>query len=160
MKMHLVFVLPVLLCCLPALPVAAMQPWKPKISIPLAERLGRVQPALNRQKMRQFQQVYALGLRALRYGQYRQAQQRLSEALRLLPDHIGARLARLRVLMALGYLTWNRSLVRKAQSDARHVLHIDPSSGEAQALQKLVEELAARMEKAARRRAKTKPKKG
>ena len=77
--------------------------------------------------MRQFQQVYALGLRALRYGQYRQAQQHLSEALRLVPDHSGARLARLRVLLALGYLTWNRSLVQKAQSDARHVLRIDPN---------------------------------
>jgi hypothetical protein len=78
-------------------------------------------------------------------GRYRQARRLLAQAIGLNPDHVGARILHARVLLTLGYLTWNLPMIRQARGDIRHAQGIDPKNENLQRMVELLDGLLKRM---------------
>jgi tetratricopeptide (TPR) repeat protein len=133
------------LLVLTALDEGVARPWKPSIHPPAVEAVGKRRPELDDRQLKLFADAYREGSRLLGQGHYHAALSALAKATRLNPDHIGARHQHARALVTLGYLTWNRVLVKKAQSDVRHALGIRPEDQDLKRLDRLIDELLRRM---------------
>lgn len=133
------------LLVLTALDAGVARPWKPSIHPPAAEGVGRRRADLDDKQLKLFKQAYREGSRLLSQGHYHAALSALARATRLNPDHIGARHQHARALVTLGYLTWNRALVKKAQSNIRHALGIQPDDQDLKRLDRLIDGLLKRM---------------
>ena len=140
------------LLVLSALDEGVARPWKPSINPPAVEAVGKRRPDLDDKLLKLFSQAYQEGSRLLGHGHYHAALSALAKATRLNPDHIGARHQHARALVTLGYLTWNRALVRQAQSDVRHALTIRPGDHDLKRLDKLINGLLRRMTPPRRKR--------
>jgi tetratricopeptide (TPR) repeat protein len=139
-----------LLLC--ALDEGVARPWKPSIHPPAVEAVGRRLPGLDQKALEQFNQAYREGSRLLSQGHYHAALSALAKATRLNPDHVDARHRHARALVTLGYLTWNRALVMKAQFDVRHALGLRPGDRDLERLEKLIDGLLLRMSPPKRQR--------
>jgi hypothetical protein len=133
------------LLVLTALDAGVARPWKPSIHPPAVEAVGRHRPDLDDRRLKLFQEAYREGSRLLSQGHYHAALSALAKATSLNPDHIGARHQHARALVTLGYLTWNRALVKKAQSDVRHALGLQPEDQDLKRLDRLIDGLLRRM---------------
>jgi hypothetical protein len=133
------------LLVLTALDAGVARPWKPSIHPPAVEAVGRHRPDLDDRQLKLFQEAYREGSRLLSQGHYHAALSALAKATSLNPDHIGARHQHARALVTLGYLTWNRALVKKAQSDVRHALGLQPEDQDLKRLDRLIDGLLRRM---------------
>jgi tetratricopeptide (TPR) repeat protein len=142
------------LLVLSAFYVGVARPWKPSIHPPAREAVGERRPELCDKTHRLFADAYRQGAELLSQGHYRAALSALGKAVRLNPDHAGARHRHARALVTLGYLTWNRSLVKKAQDDVRHALGIQSEDQGLRRLSKLIDGLLKRMPSARRKRTK------
>ena len=141
------------LLVLAAFDAGEARPWKPSIHPPAVEAVGRHRPELDDQQLKLFNQAYREGSRLLSQGHYHAALSALAKATRLNPDHIGARHRHARALVTLGYLTWNRALVKQARSDVRHALGIRPEDQDLKRLDSLIDGLLRRMTPQRRKRA-------
>lgn len=141
------------LLVLAALDTGVARPWKPSIHPPAFEAVGRRRKELDDQQLKLFNQAYREGARLLNQGHYHAALSALARATRLNPDHIGARHQHARALVTLGYLTWNRALVKQAQSDIRHALGVQPEDQDLKRLDQLIDGLLQRMTPPRRKRA-------
>ncbi len=135
----------------------ARSPWKPQISVEAFERPGGVRLRLRPKVLERFEADWNEGRRLLDLGQYRKAQPLLELAIRLNPDHVGARRAHARTLLTLGYLHWNLALIQKAAEDVRHALWLRPAKPDLVQLAALLEHLQRRMERVSSRKAKKRP---
>ena len=142
------------LLVLSALDVGVARPWKPSIHPPAGEAIGERRPDLCEKTHRLFTDAYRQGTQLLNQGHYHAALSALGKAIRLNPDHVGARHRHARALVTLGYLTWNRSLVKKAQVDIRHALGIQSEDQDLRRLSKLIDGLLKRMPPSKRKRTK------
>lgn len=142
------------LLALSALDEGVARPWKPSIHPPAREAVGRRRPELDEKSRRLFADAYRQGARLLSQGHYHAALATLAKAIGHNPDHVGARRQHARALVTLGYLTWNRSLVVKAQADIRHALGIQPANQGLQRLEQLIDGLLGRMSIPKRQRGK------
>jgi hypothetical protein len=133
------------LLVLSALDEGVARPWKPSIYPPAGEAVGERRPDLNEKTHRLFTDAYRQGTLLLSQGHYHAALSALAKAVHLNPDHVGARQQHARALVTLGYLTWNRSLVKKAQADVRHALGIQPEDQDLRQLSRLIDGLLGRM---------------
>lgn len=124
----------------------AGRPWRPSISVPATERLGRRQVRLDAKKMKQFHEIYGHGERLLARGRYREAAQALKKAIEIYPDHLGARIAHVRSLLAIGYLSWNPELIHAAIEDIRHAGQLAPHNRQVRVLARLLDSLTVRMQ--------------
>ena len=140
------------LLVLSALDEGVARPWKPSIHPPAGEAVGNRRPDLDDKALKLFTDAYRQGSRLLNQGHYHAALSVLAKATRLNPDHIGARHRHARALVTLGYLTWNRALVKKASSDVRHALSIQPEDQDLKRLEKLIDGLLRRMSPPRRKR--------
>jgi len=140
------------LLVLAALDTGVARPWKPSINPPAIEAVGRYRPDLDDRQLKLFAEAYREGSRLLDQGHYHAALAALAKATRLNPDHIGARHRHARALVTLGYLTWNRALVKRAQSDVRHALGVRPGNQELKRLDRLIDGLLQRMTPPRRKR--------
>lgn len=140
------------LLILSALDEGVARPWKPSISPPAVEAVGKRRPNLDDKLLKLFTEAYREGSRLLSQGHYHAALAALAKATRLNPDHVGARHQHARALVTLGYLTWNRALVKKAQNDVRHALHVQPEDQDLKRLAKLIDGLLRRMTPPRRKR--------
>jgi tetratricopeptide (TPR) repeat protein len=134
-----------LLLVFSALDAGAVRPWKPRIHPPAREAIGKRRPDLDEKTRKLFTDAYRQGSRLLGQGHYHAALSALDKAIRLDPDHVGARHRHARALITLGYLTWNRSLIQKAQADVRHALAIRPEDQDLKRLSILIGGLLGRM---------------
>ena len=132
----------------------ASSPWKPQVTVEAFERPGGIRLRLRPKVLERFKDAWRKGRRLLDLGQYRMAQPLLQRATRLNPDHVGARLAHARTLLTLGYLHWNRALIRKASDDVRHALWLRPAESGLIQLAALLEHLQRRMKRVPSRKAK------
>lgn len=126
-------------------PTSATPPWKPKVSIPRAYSAGVFRPLLDKNVRARFYKLFRQGTQLIKAGCYQEADQVLDQAITLAPDHAKARLARSRVLLTIGYLTWNQDKIRLALDLIQHALTIDPLNREARHLAILIESLLKRM---------------
>jgi tetratricopeptide (TPR) repeat protein len=154
MMMRVLPMVVVSLLALSALDEGVARPWKPNISPPAVEAVGRRRPDLDDKQMKLFTAAYQEGSRLLNQGHYHAALAALAKATRLNPDHVGARHQHARALVTLGYLTWNRALVKKAQTDVRHALQIQPEDQDLERLADLIDGLLQRMTPPQRKRTK------
>jgi tetratricopeptide (TPR) repeat protein len=145
MMMRILPMVVVSLLALSALDEGVARPWKPNINPPAVEAVGRRRPELDDKLLKLFSAAYREGSRLLSQGHYHAALAALAKATRLNPDHVGARHRHARTLVTLGYLTWNRALVKKAQADVRHALQIRPEDQDLKRLAKLIDGLLRRM---------------
>jgi tetratricopeptide (TPR) repeat protein len=144
--------LPVLVfVVLSALPAAGRAPWRPQASIDPTPAAGELPAELDAARQQRFADHLQRGRRLLDRGQYRQAQPLLERAVRLAPEHIGARQAHARALLTLGYLHWNRALVLRARQDVRCALWLAPRRPALIQLVALLEQLLRRMDRLAGR---------
>jgi tetratricopeptide (TPR) repeat protein len=140
------------LLALSAIDVGVARPWKPSINPPAVEAVGRRRPDLDDRLLKLFAAAYQEGSRLLSQGHYHAALAALTKATRLNPDHVGARHQHARALVTLGYLTWNRALVKKARADVRHALQVRPEDQDLKRLAKLIDGLLRRMTPPRRKR--------
>ncbi len=140
------------LLVLSALDVGVARPWKPSIQPPACEAVGRRRPELSGKGRRLFLDAYRQGTQLLNQGHYHAALAALAKAIGHDPDHVDARHQHARALVTLGYLTWNRSLVTKAQADIRHALGLQPDNQDLQRLEQLIDGLLDRMPAPRRKR--------
>jgi tetratricopeptide (TPR) repeat protein len=124
---------------------SAGQPWKPGISIQAADRIGNKIHQLDPQTLRQFAKSYEQGLSFLAQGRYRDARTQIARATQLNPDHVEARLTHVRILLTLGYLSWDRPLIKLAEKDIQHAIRIAPSDQRLRLVAYLLEGLLERM---------------
>jgi tetratricopeptide (TPR) repeat protein len=140
------------LLALSALDVGVARPWKPSIQPPSREAVGRRRPELSEKGRRLFLDAYRQGTQLLSQGHYYAALTALARAIDHNPDHVDARRQHARALVTLGYLTWNRSLVIKAQADIRHALGFQPDNQDLKRLEQLIDGLLSRMPAPRRKR--------
>jgi uncharacterized protein HemY len=140
------------LLVLSALDEGVARPWKPSINPPAVEAVGKRRPDLDDKLLKLFAEAYRQGSQLLSQGHYHAALAALAKATRLNPDHVGARHQHARALVTLGYLTWNRVLVKKAQNDVRHALQVQPEDQDLKRLAKLIDGLLRRMTPKRRKR--------
>ena len=124
---------------------SAGQPWKPGISIRAADLIGNKIHQLDPQTLRQFTNSYNQGLTFLAQGRYRDARTELARATQLNPDHVEARLTHVRILLTLGYLSWDRPLIVLAEKDIQHAIRIAPSDRRLHLVAFLLDGLLKRM---------------
>lgn len=133
------------LLVLSALDVGVARPWKPSIHPPAREAVGRQRPQLDDKSRRLFTDAYRQGTQLLSQGHYHAALAALARAIGHSPDHVDARRQHARALVTLGYLTWNRSLIKRAQADVRHALGVQPADQDLKRLEQLIDGLLDRM---------------
>ncbi len=148
MRAHLPIVVVVLLLALPA---AGRAPWRPQVSIDPTPTAGELPAELAAARQQRFTENLQRGRRLLDRGQYRRAQPLLERAVRLSPEHIGARQDHARALLTLGYLHWNRALVLRARQDVRCALWLAPRRPALIQLFALLDQLLRRMDRLAGR---------
>ncbi len=142
--------LPLLIACLGWLPGrAAARPWQPQRSVRPVASLPINKHPLRPEIRERFEAALTEGQLLLGRGQYRKAQPFLAKAVRLDPDHVGARQAHARALLTLGYLHWNRALVVRALDDVRHALWLQPDTPALIELAALLDQLIVRMDRLA-----------
>ncbi|HUU00565.1 MAG TPA: tetratricopeptide repeat protein [Myxococcota bacterium] len=123
----------------------AGRPWKASVSVPATEGLGRRLLQLDAKTMKRFREIFGRGSLLLSRGRYREAAKALGQAIELYPDHLGARIARVRTLMVLGYLSWNAELIRTAIGDIRRAEERSPQNRQVRFLSRLLDGLLTRM---------------
>lgn len=143
--------LPLLIACLGWWTGSARgaRPWVPQRSVRPYEAFPVDKRPLRPEIQKRFAAALAEGQKLLERGQYRKAQPVLAKAVRLDPDHIGARQAHARALLTLGYLHWNRALVVQALDDVRHALWLQPDTPSLIELAILLDQLIVRMDRLA-----------
>jgi tetratricopeptide (TPR) repeat protein len=115
------------------------------VSVPAAEGSGRRLVQLDQKTMKCFRESYGRGSLLLSRGRYREAAKAFGRAIELYPDHLGARIARVKTLLALGYLSWDARLIRTAIDDIRRAKELSPKNRQVRFLSGLLEGLLMRM---------------
>jgi hypothetical protein len=135
-----------LVALLPPGAASGARPWNPHASVEAQETVTDPEPEPESPKtLERFTAAYQEGLKQLATGRYREAAEAFSLALRLRPDDGGARRERARILLTLGYLTWDEPLVLRAQADIRRALQQLTQDRSAREIASLIEQLLKRM---------------
>lgn len=140
-------------------PASARRPWQPRATVEAAECIGRRKPEIDPKVARRFDKLYLRAGEMFRAGSYRRARKLLDIAIGLNPDHVGARMLHARVLLTLGYLTWNLPMIQEARADIRHAQAIDPKNPSLQSMVELLDGLLRRMQAASRKAPRKTPRK-
>ncbi len=115
------------------------------MSVPRSFAVGTYRPEIDKNTEKRFYKLLHQGKALIKSGEYTRADRLLENAVELRPENVAARLEHARVLLTIGYLTWNRVKVQKAYRHILHAVKIQPSNRDAHYLSILVANLLERM---------------
>jgi len=123
-------------------------PWMPNVTPPY----GAEDPAppLRPERTAAYGAALEQGTALLRGGRYQQAQKAFSQAVSLCPKCPEARKVLARVLLTLGYLSWDGALVRAALDEIGQAAELDPRDRESRQLWRIIKQLVQRTRPPAR----------